>query len=57
MHSDYSILTEEIETNPKARNLKLVITKYGSGLLSIRTYLAKVMLRDGQKKALQFIMS
>ena len=57
MHSDYSVLTEEIETNPKARNLKLVITKYGSGLLSIRTYLAKVMLRDGQKKALQFIMS
>ena len=47
--TDYSTLTEEIEANPKAPNLKLVIE---SGILSTKLLLAKVTSINGQEKYL-----
>ena len=47
--TDYSTLTEEIEANPKAPNLKLVIE---SGILSTKILLAKVTSINGQEKYL-----
>ena len=50
---DYSALTEKIETNPKLLSLKLMI---GSELLSIRTFLVKVLLTVNQEKYLLSIL-
>ena len=46
INADYFILTEKIETNPKA-SLMLMID---SELLSIKIFLVKVTLKIGQEK-------
>ena len=53
MESNYSALTEEIDTNPESPKFKLVIE---SRLLSTRMFLAKARLKIGQKKYLLLIL-
>ena len=56
IHAKYSALTEETEANFKAPKFKasdsVIITK----LLSIRIFLAKITIKNGQKKYLGLIL-
>ena len=53
INTDYSALTEKIESNPKAPNLKLMTE---SELLSTRAFLWKVTLKIDQEKYLLSIV-
>ena len=53
IHSDYSALLRNLNRVIKLLSLKLVIE---SGLLSIKIFWAKVMLKSGPKKNLWFIL-
>ena len=53
INADYSALTEKIETNSKAPKFKVMIE---SELLSIKTFLVKVILKIGQDKYLLSIL-
>ena len=53
MNGGYLALTERIETNSKAPNLKLIIK---SELVSIRIFLVNVTLKIGQGKSVLLIL-
>ena len=52
INADYSALTKEIETNPKVLKFKIG----ESGLLSTKTFLAKVTLKISQEKYFLLIL-